>query len=547
MSNAKNDAIKNAQAIIERFGGIRPMASKINVAVTTIQGWKKRDVIPAKRRNEIIQAAENHNIDIDDILNKASPANKNETKKSNLPSTKSENTIDDTTKNTPNTIEAAIQAAIESDTITQNQNLKEETTPLPPLKQNVTKKVRNNTPKTSWITTAMLLTTLMAVILILWPQKKDIEKTKIRLNAIEKQVNAVNNDMKEIKNNGSFFGNLIPKDLEERITTIEKQLGAAQAQINQALTKAKAISNDILAKNAGTVAQRINKLEQHATTFAMASPELNQMIERLKTFNTTLSGQMQLDQAVTELNTLLKNLDSTLATQTSTKELYDLLHDKAMITGQTQTPILNQTFEGVPPENIKAAAILLGFSQFRNALNRDNKDFENDLILLSTLVGSDNTDLQTAITQLAPHAKKGVLSPKGLSTELQNITKELVISSLNGENISITEKAKAHFNEVLTIEKNGKLISGTDTQQKISQAQSMLENGNISGAITILETLEGQSVSTTAPFIKQARNTLLAKKVETMLQDTLKLYTLELDALNDTLDWNTITNTLTPQ
>jgi len=152
MSNAKNDAIKNAQAIIERFGGIRPMASKINVAVTTIQGWKKRDVIPAKRRNEIIQAAENHNIDIDDILNKASPANKNETKKSNLPSTKSENTIDDTTKNTPNTIEAAIQAAIESDTITQNQNLKEETTPLPPLKKNVTKKIPKNTPKTTRMT-----------------------------------------------------------------------------------------------------------------------------------------------------------------------------------------------------------------------------------------------------------------------------------------------------------------------------------------------------------------------------------------------------------
>ena len=32
--------IDNATEIIERFGGIRPMAKKIGVAVTTIQGGK---------------------------------------------------------------------------------------------------------------------------------------------------------------------------------------------------------------------------------------------------------------------------------------------------------------------------------------------------------------------------------------------------------------------------------------------------------------------------------------------------------------------------
>ena len=38
MSNSKDQPIKNAPQIIEKFGGIRPMSSKINVAVTTIQG-----------------------------------------------------------------------------------------------------------------------------------------------------------------------------------------------------------------------------------------------------------------------------------------------------------------------------------------------------------------------------------------------------------------------------------------------------------------------------------------------------------------------------
>lgn len=33
-------AIQNGAEIIERFGGIRPMAKKIEAAVTTVQGWK---------------------------------------------------------------------------------------------------------------------------------------------------------------------------------------------------------------------------------------------------------------------------------------------------------------------------------------------------------------------------------------------------------------------------------------------------------------------------------------------------------------------------
>jgi len=50
--------------IIERFGGIRPMASKLGVAVTTVQGWKERDHIPDGRMAQIVKAAAEHDIDI---------------------------------------------------------------------------------------------------------------------------------------------------------------------------------------------------------------------------------------------------------------------------------------------------------------------------------------------------------------------------------------------------------------------------------------------------------------------------------------------------
>ena len=68
MSIEDVDSLKNASIIIERFGGIRPMAAKVGAPVTTVQGWKKRDVIPGVRRADVIRAANENSIDITDLL-----------------------------------------------------------------------------------------------------------------------------------------------------------------------------------------------------------------------------------------------------------------------------------------------------------------------------------------------------------------------------------------------------------------------------------------------------------------------------------------------
>ena len=46
-----------AQPVIDAFGGIRPMAAKLGVPVSTVQGWKQRDTIPAGRVASIAEAA----------------------------------------------------------------------------------------------------------------------------------------------------------------------------------------------------------------------------------------------------------------------------------------------------------------------------------------------------------------------------------------------------------------------------------------------------------------------------------------------------------
>lgn len=55
---------KNADAVIEKFGGIRPLASKLGVPVTTVQGWKKRNSIPENRWQEIQKLADELNLSL---------------------------------------------------------------------------------------------------------------------------------------------------------------------------------------------------------------------------------------------------------------------------------------------------------------------------------------------------------------------------------------------------------------------------------------------------------------------------------------------------
>lgn len=65
----------DTDAVIDAFGGIRPMANKLDVAVSTVQGWKNRGHIPENRWRDIITAASAHQID----LSVAMPAEKRPT------------------------------------------------------------------------------------------------------------------------------------------------------------------------------------------------------------------------------------------------------------------------------------------------------------------------------------------------------------------------------------------------------------------------------------------------------------------------------------
>jgi len=188
-----------------------------------------------------------------------------------------------------------------------------------------------------------------------------------------------------------------------------------------------------------------------------------------------------------------------------------------------QSEALGQTFDEVPASELKAAAMLLTMQQFRSSLNRDNEAFQGDFEVLMGLIGEDNVELRTALEKLAPHAEEGVLTPSGLTNEFKTIAGEAVLASLKGEDVSIQDRAAARFNEVLQIEKDGELITGTETQAKVNTAETLLENGQIEEAISIVQSMDGPAGGALAGWLKKAQATLNAQSLSQDLTNNINM------------------------
>ena len=63
-TEAMDDPLRDAEMVVAAFGGVRPMAAQLGIAVTTIQGWKSRGNIPENRRQAVLEAAQSDGIDL---------------------------------------------------------------------------------------------------------------------------------------------------------------------------------------------------------------------------------------------------------------------------------------------------------------------------------------------------------------------------------------------------------------------------------------------------------------------------------------------------
>ncbi len=454
--DADENVIPDADLIIEKFGGIRPMATKLNVPVTTVQGWKKRNVIPGNRRNDIIRAAQENNINLGEFLIAL-------TRRSGAPG------LEDNTVPIPEGM--AAPRVYPSETV-----IGASVSP---------RRMQNYAVGISAV--ALLGVAALAAFLFVVPKPTPEQEAKIA--ALQAEIARMKEEQQEV---------------QAKTPEVQSQLSSMQSKMKELQDKAQGVSTVIQDLQSGNIQERLSSIESSVKGVIGQSNAagLSGLLQRVTTLQQTPEGQA-----------VLSSLVGSFASTASTAEN----QDEALNTLRDQNPALNEALQGVAPEDMKAAAMLIGFAQMRNALMRDNASFATDLELLRSVAAKDDPVLQASIDKLAPQAKTGVLTPTGLSKEFRGLAGDIVVSSLQGEDVSVQEKAKARLGDVFKVEKSGQQITGTETQIAVAEAQKRLDAGDVNGAVQILQGLEGPAAETAQPFLQQAQMTALAQQVQQAL------------------------------
>ncbi len=464
MTSDANENIGRASDIIELFGGIRPMSAKTGIPVTTIQGWKQRNVIPANRRYELVDAANRHGINLSDLL-------------MDIAGEKSAKSEDE----------------INSDEIVMQARKMDEAQLDPDLRP-----ASNHTAMMA-AGALILAAVVFGAVMAIAPKINTISAQDVRIRELEQQIAAMRDAQSESRESA-------PPEINEKLV-------ALQGQVGQLTVQAKSYAGVITDLQSGTMQQRLSKLEGHVGGLLQQANAfgLQDVVQKIQLLQSSPEGVGKVDGLISAF----VGVAGTAKTPDDLAASFTQLRDT--------NPDVAETFKNVAPEDMKAAVMLMGMSQLRESLARDNNSFDTDLQLLKLTLAKDDPALQAAIDKLAPQSKAGILTPNGLSKELRGLTGDIVQASLTGQDISIEEKAKARFGQMVKVEKDGQQISGTETQITIAEAQKKLDAGDVAGAVQLLQQIQGPAAAKTQPIVSAAQATMMASEVQQLLGQNLLL------------------------
>ena len=260
-------------------------------------------------------------------------------------------------------------------------------------------------------------------------------------------------------------------------------------------------------------------------------------VEQLQTYVSEISGEKGVYALKTRFDKMRQEYTGSKILDTSVQALLPLIQrsqnsqseDPEQLNGlieqaRTQNKALQTSFGNVPQNELKAAAMLLAMTQVRSALNRPEEEFDSDLELLIGMVGEDDPELNAAIEKLAPYSKEGILTPSGLKSEFQTVAGEAVVASLRGEDVSVSDKLSAKFNELLKVEKNGELLTGTETQATINTAEKLVEENRFKEAVSMLKkNLHAKELEPLQPWIRKAEGLIASRNLGDMLEESIDL------------------------
>ncbi len=542
----KSEPIKNAEKIIERFGGIRPMATKIGVPVTTVQGWKKRDAIPENRLQDILAAANQNGIDLSDLVTgvlATSPEAAEHLTLEAVSQVEGESgaeaqdesaeeaageSEDFDAEHEPEKAEAfsledsdipgekspkgvAEKAVVPPDPFAKHKIYQQSTRPakMPqPQGRRVPESEKHAIQTSSLISIILILLVAMGSASYLWPKLREHSE---RISGVEENVRSLEGTVETVKKEQEEVKTMVPLNWEEQMASLQKQTAEATEMVKSSLKDVQKIPGELMEGDVMGIPKRVKEFDNYVNEMTAKSPFAQGFIN-------SLNEVLDEDQGRENISAATEALMSAFSSGTEEAQ-----QDGSAVIEQVRQsdPATASIFKDVPKEDLKKAGTMFSLVQIRDALSRDGQPFSDQLALLGNLVGGESAELQSSMNNIAEDAKNGVTTPPTLAKQFEGLEDDVLETSLKDEDASLTEQAQAQFNSLLQVEKDGELLSGTDTQAKLSRAKKLMAKGDLKGAKAVIDTLSEKEREPLQDWIKKTEATIRVQEFENSLDVSL--------------------------
>jgi hypothetical protein len=544
--------------IVERFGGIRPMAHKLDTPVTTVQGWKKRGAIPLARHADLRTAAAKHRIKLDDAdLDAATPSEDRPTDAASsalitpadavpvvdpvvdpVPTASPADTIPGADTPAPvsglGTTAGPVSELQSSDALIPpatpigaadnlSETEKAEDAKADPFKTDATKPdTASDAPKTA---AAASTWTPSGTTGSAGYSRSDSEPARPTIAPTPSYIDE--------PRSGSGFATAL--------SVVALLVGAAAlsapwwgpalpgwpSPAAPAPTQSSAAAPADLALRAQIqqLVDRVGTLEQRPAAApanggngeaAAGLSALTQRIDALEQRPAAAAPDTGVADAQKALADRLAALEQKVSAAAGNAQAAQELRGEVDSLKQQVTSV-NQAVTQRQDAATAAQALVLAAGQLRASLS-GGQPFQQDLQAVRALNIAD-TGVTQPLDAVAPYAAKGIPTRAQLTDRFEPLAGEIVRADIRGEGNGWIDSAVGKLSTLVTVRREGGGVVGTTSDAVVARAEAALSEGNLAKAVEELSTLQGPAAQTAGPWLADAKARLAADQAARQLND----------------------------
>lgn len=500
-----------ADAVIEAFGGIRPLAAKLDITPSTVQGWKERGTVPEARIDAVVKAAKENGIEPARLWNREGNIGMTDSGKPAAPAQKPSEALQAQRERERRRGEDRRQRHTSPDN---HGHIRNESYAGPDRRASIDRRAfqerqeqRLRAEKWRFLNRSVVMGSLFTICalygagLLLAPELFMWKTKSSELTEMQARMDELNGRILQLQQERAAQHKLAEEEKRSLGQRLNERIGQVESAVDAVGGAAQAVTS-----TASTAAKTVTAVAGNTEIGRNVAGFLN-MLANLNKMNSSPEGRRETGKA-------MDNLQSVLAVSPADADALNA----AVAQARKNDPTLNKLMGGVSAKDVGAAALLLGLNEFRNNINT-NQSFEQDLLLMQKFAGDDPAMVES-LKRLSPYAKNGVLNRQQLQQEFKGLASDIVMAKLQGQDASVQQEALKRMSKLVKVRRIDD-VKGSSVDAVVARAQMKLNQNDVRGAMQELQSLEGAPAATAAPFMEQAAGTVLADDASAQLLETI--------------------------